>query len=121
MFNPYITVDIRVYKHKLCAICRSYGPANGIWLVAIKSRTGKSFMGKIIHKQQLLLRAYSISYVLSAALMDLRMADGLWRQNQKIEQEAEVPTCENSEIRLPKPSTEAGFNSVQPLDITVEK
>jgi len=78
-------------------------------------------MGKIIHKQQLLLRAYSISYVLSAALMDLRMADGLWRQNQKIEQEAEVPTCENSEIRLPKPSTEAGFNSVQPLDITVEK
>ena len=53
--------------------------------------------------------------------IDLRMADGLWRQNQKIEQEAEVPTCENSEIRLPKPSTEAGFNSVQPLDITVEK
>ena len=53
--------------------------------------------------------------MLSAALMDLRMADGLWRQSQKIEQEAKMPTCENSDTRLAKPSTEAGLNSVQPL------
>jgi len=97
-------------KTKGAAVREIHRPANGIWLVAIKSRTGKSFMGKIIHKQQLLLQAYSISYVLSAALMDLRMADGLWRQSQKIEQEAKMPTCENSDTRLAKPSTEAGLN-----------
>jgi hypothetical protein len=47
--------------------------ADGIWLVATKSRTGKSFMGKITDQQQLILKAYSISYVLSAAFMDPRM------------------------------------------------
>jgi hypothetical protein len=43
--------------------------AYSIWLVATKSRTGKSFMGKITDQQQLLPKAYTISYVLSAAFM----------------------------------------------------
>ena len=59
--------------------------------------------------------------MLSAAFMDLRMAYGLWRQNQKIEQEAKMPTCENSDTRLAEPSTEAGLNSVQPLHYCGEK
>jgi hypothetical protein len=46
--------------------------------VAAKSRTEESFMGKITHQQQLLLQAYTISYVLSAAFMDLQMAYSIW-------------------------------------------
>jgi hypothetical protein len=39
-----------------------------------KIKNGREFCGKITEQQQLLLQAYTISYVLSAAFMDPRMA-----------------------------------------------
>jgi hypothetical protein len=59
--------------------------AYSIWLVATKSRTGKSFMGKITDQQQLLPKAYTISYVLSADFMDLRMAYGILHRAIQVE------------------------------------
>ena len=66
-------------KTKGAAVREIHGSANGIWHMAYsdKIKNEEEFCEEITHTQ-LLLQAYSISYVLSAALMDLRMAHSLW-------------------------------------------